>query len=68
MVIADVRRGGLAQEAGLRPGDLIQEVNRQPVHSTREAARAFEAARGKDLVLLINRGGATAFVVIERGA
>ncbi len=67
VVAAEVRRNALAQEAGLRPGDVIEEVNRQPVQSSRDVKRAFGAAANKDLVLLINRGGVTAFFVIERG-
>jgi serine protease Do len=67
-VVADVLPGGLAAEAGLRPGDVIQEVNRHPVRSAREFARAVEQARDRDLVLLVNRGASTAYVVIERGA
>jgi serine protease Do len=68
VVVADVLPGGLAAEAGLRPGDVIQEVNRRPVRSAREFARAVEQARDQDLVLLVNRGASTAYVVIERGA
>jgi serine protease Do len=66
-VIAEVLPGGLAAEAGLRPGDVVQEVNRRPVRSARDFARAVEEARNGDLVLLVNRGGSTAYVVVERG-
>lgn len=52
IVVTDVLRGGLADEAGLRVGDLILEVNRQPVRAARDVARIFGEARGKDLVLL----------------
>ncbi len=66
-VVAEVLPGGLAAEAGLRPGDVIREVNRQPVRSAREFARAVERARGQNLVLLIQRDGSTAYLVVERG-
>ena len=65
-VIAEVAPGGRAAEAGLRPGDVIQEVNRRPVRSGREFAQAVEQARDRELVLLVNRAGSTAYVVIDR--
>jgi serine protease Do len=67
VLVTDVLKGGLADEAGLRPGDLLVEVNRTPVTQAREVARLFQEARGKDVVLLVSRGGSTAFVVIDRG-
>ncbi len=41
------RRDTLADEAGLRAGDTIHEINRQPVRSPREGVRRFcgEACR-----------------------
>jgi serine protease Do len=66
-VVIEVLPGSLAAEAGLRPGDVIQEVNRRPVRSAGEFARAVEQAGAGDLVVLVNRGGNTAYVVVERG-
>ncbi len=65
-VVTDVMRGGLAEEAGLRAGDVIQEVNRRAVRTPRDVARLFADARG-NVVLLVNRSGSTGFLVIERG-
>jgi serine protease Do len=67
-LVAEVAPGGLVADAGLRPGDVIQQVNRQPVRSARDFTRAVEQAAGKDLLILVNRGGSTAYLVIERGA
>jgi S1-C subfamily serine protease len=67
VVVAELAPGGLVKEAGLRPGDVIQEVNRKPIRSRCDLGRAFESARGKDLVLLVNRAGETAYLVLERG-
>jgi serine protease Do len=64
VVITRVEPNSSAAEAGLRRGDVITQVNRQPVASVRE----FEAAvgRGKGTVLLlVNRGGGSIFVPIE---
>jgi serine protease Do len=65
-LVADLVPGGPAAEAGLRPGDVILEVNRQPVRSAQDVARAVEQAGERDLVLLVTRDGGTAYVVIER--
>ena len=65
-LVTEVIPGGPAAEAGLRPGDVIQEVNRKPVRSAAEFAREVEQARGRDIVVLVNRGGSTAYAVIER--
>jgi serine protease Do len=65
-LVTEVIPGGPAAEAGLRPGDVIQEVNRKPVRSAQEFARAVARARGRDIVVLVNRGGSTAYAVIER--
>jgi S1-C subfamily serine protease len=66
VVVTAVSPGGLAAEAGLRPGDVVQEVNRRPVRSTKDFVQAVERAGGKDLVLLVNRQGSTAYAVLER--
>lgn len=65
-IVRAVEPGSPAQEAGLRPGDLIQEVNRRQIRSAREFVETVRQQKGRDLVLLVNRGGNTAFVVIER--
>ncbi|MFQ5840709.1 MAG: DegQ family serine endoprotease [Candidatus Methylomirabilales bacterium] len=67
-LVRAVQPGSAAQEAGLQPGDLIQEVNRRPIRSAREFAETVRRQRGQDLVVLVNRGGSTAFLVVERPA
>ena len=65
-VVVAVLPGGLAAESDLRPGDIVVEVNRKPVRSVRDFAQAVEEAGDRDLVVLVNRGGTTAYVAIER--
>ena len=65
-LVVEVEPGGPAAQAGLRPGDVIQEVNRKPVRSPGDFAQAVEQAADKELVVLFNRGGNTAYAVIER--
>ncbi|SNT18326.1 serine protease Do [Noviherbaspirillum humi] len=44
-LVAAVQRGGPADRAGLRPGDVIQSVNGQPVQSTADLARIIGGTR-----------------------
>jgi S1-C subfamily serine protease len=62
LVISDVDPSGPAAEAGIQPGDVIVEANRQPVRSGADLQRAL--AKGGQVVLLINRQGRTSFVTI----
>ena len=65
VVIIDVAPGAPAADAGLRPGDVIREINRQPVNSMADYLRLIRQAGNQSVVLLINRRGTTAFVVVE---
>jgi Do/DeqQ family serine protease len=64
LVVQSVDPGGPAAEAGIQPGDLIQEVNRQPVRTPEEMRAALDKSGGRPPVLLINRGGQTVFVPV----
>jgi len=63
--IQNVRPGSPADDAGLAPGDVIQEVNRKPVDTAESAVNAVHSAPdGKDILLLVwSNGGATYRVV-----
>jgi S1-C subfamily serine protease len=45
----------------LQKGDVIQEVNRQPVNNVSEFQNAVRKG-GSDPLLLVNRGGRTLFI------
>jgi serine protease Do/serine protease DegQ len=62
--VIDVERGSAAARAGLRQGDIIISVNRQPVKRIKDVRRAAEA--GKHGILLnIRRGNGALFLVIQ---
>jgi serine protease Do len=65
VVVVDVDPASPAAAAGLRSGDVIQRVNRQPVESVADFNRLVRQAEGKPVLLLVNRGGRTAFIVVE---
>jgi serine protease Do len=66
-VVTDVVSGSPAERAGLKPGDVIVEVDRQPVASSEDAVAALHApAKGGGGHLLRVRGaGGTKFVTIK---
>jgi Do/DeqQ family serine protease len=64
LVVANVDPAGPAAEAGIRPGDVIAEVNRQPVRSAGEVKQALEKAGSRPSLVLIYRGGQSFFTTI----
>jgi serine protease Do len=66
VIVTAVTPEGPASNAGIRPGDLIVSVNRQPVPSVDRFAAAVRAARKSgQALLLIRRGEASQFVVVR---
>jgi len=66
VLVTEVARGSLAERAGLRPGTLIVEVNRQAVNGTRELAEALASQpRGRATLLQIQEGDARRYVTLR---
>ncbi len=66
MVISDVANGSEAEDAGLRRGDIIKEVNRKLVNNVKEFKTEVGKAKLKEGILfLIQRGDTTFFVTIK---
>jgi serine protease Do len=63
VVVTDVNPSSEAAEAGLRPGDVIQEVNHKPVKNTSDFEHAVGSSKEATL-LLVNRNGSTMFVAV----
>jgi len=65
VVVSEVDPGSHADEAGLKPGDVIQQVNHQAVTNMREYTQAVGASKKDDSVLLlVDRGGNTLFLAV----
>jgi serine protease Do len=64
-VVVGVQPGSAAAEAGVRRGDVIQEVNRSAVTGAEDFRQALSRGAGGPLLLLVNRGGRTSYVVLE---
>ncbi|HYX27913.1 MAG TPA: PDZ domain-containing protein, partial [Pyrinomonadaceae bacterium] len=65
VVVESVDPTGPAAEANIQRGDVIQEVNRQPVRSADDLRAAMEKNGTKPALLLINERGETRFITIR---
>jgi len=65
VVVTSVDPSSPAAAAGLSRGDVIQEVNHKPITSTGEFQQALSGADKQPMLLLVNHGGASGFVVVE---
>jgi Do/DeqQ family serine protease len=66
LVVTQVDPAGPAAQAGVRTGDVIQEVNRQPVRTLAEVRDALRKSGNRAAVLLVNRGGQTIYVPVPQ--
>jgi len=68
VVVDSVSADSDAAAAGLQRGDVIQEINRQPVNSIGDYEQAVKKAGDKQpVVLLADRGGTRSFIVVHPG-
>jgi serine protease Do len=65
VVVTDVNPDSAAAEAGLKPGDVIQEINRKPVRTAEEAVQMTENTSDKTTLLRVWRNGGSRFVVVD---
>lgn len=64
-VITDVDQDSPAYEAGLRPGDVIVEINRKPVKDADDAVKLTENVKDKTVLVKIWSKGGSHFVVVD---
>lgn len=63
VVVTGVEPDSGAEKAGLLPGDVIREINRQPVKSVKEFEKVSSAVKkGENILILINRRGAALYL------
>jgi Do/DeqQ family serine protease len=65
LVVTEVDPEGPASDAGIRPQDVILEINRQAVGSFEEVQAALEKSGGRPVLLLMQRRGQTVFLTIQ---
>ena len=66
VVVSAVEPGSAADDAGLHRGDVILEVNREPVKDIAAYRKALKAAgKGKSVLFLVRRGENTIFIALK---
>jgi Do/DeqQ family serine protease len=65
VIITDIDEDAPAAQAGLRQGDVIEQVNRKPVTTVQQFNAAVKQGNGgESTLLLVKRGQGTVFMVI----
>ena len=66
VVVIQVRAGSAAEEAGLKEGDLVLELNRRPVADLRSYENAAShVTKDQPILLLIKRQGRTLYITLK---
>jgi len=67
LVISAVKPGSGAEEAGLRSGDVVVEINRRPVKNLADYNREIASNdKAKPFLFLVRRGQSTLFLALKR--
>jgi serine protease Do len=67
LVVASVKPGSAADEAGLRSGDVITQVNRRAVKNLAEYNREISRnEKSKSVLFLVRRGESSVFLALKR--
>jgi Do/DeqQ family serine protease len=64
VVVTEVDGAGPAADAGIQRGDVIEQVNQQPVRSGADLKASLGRSGTRPALLLINRRGTTIFVTV----
>jgi len=68
LVVTDVKEDSSADKAGLKPGDILKQINGVEVVDANDAEKALkEGGKSNSSVFLINRSGTPMFLVIQLG-
>jgi serine protease Do len=65
VVVVSVDPSSNAADAGLTRGDVIQEVNHKQINNEQDYSDALSSAGKNPVLLLINRGGNTLYLVVQ---
>jgi serine protease Do len=70
VVVTAIDAGSPLAALGIQPGDVIQQINQQPVTTPQQAESKLKQAqsgKGQNLLLLINRRGTNQYLALSMG-
>lgn len=65
LVISDVTAGSPAEVAGLKPGHLVEEVNRVRVRSLEDLGKAFKQSKANNVLLRVRAENYSTYIVLS---
>ena len=66
IVVVNVEPDSLADRAGLAQGDVIKEIDRQPIKSVKDYEKIVSnLKKDESVLLLINRRGTALFITVK---
>ena len=68
LLVTRVDPSGNAANAGIRQGDLIQEVNRQPVRTVADFGNAIRQSGSRPALVLVKRRNAVIYLTLKAGS
>lgn len=64
LVVMDVDPEGASAEEGIAQGDVILEINRQPVKTLDDVSAALDKSGNRPVLLLVTRKGSTVYLTV----
>ena len=65
-VVLDLHAYSAAAQAGLRPGDVIESIDRQEVRNTEEVSRFINSTRQQGMLLRVWSSGGSRFMLVHQ--
>ena len=66
VIITNVKNGSIASDAGLAPGDVILEINKQKIANLDDYRKTMDSVKeGQNVLFLVKRGSNTIYVALK---
>ncbi|MCK5913341.1 MAG: PDZ domain-containing protein, partial [Desulfuromusa sp.] len=65
VLVTDIAAGSLAAQAGIKRGDLLEEVNRKEVETPDQVKTLIKESKKKTVLLLVRQGDASRYLALK---